>query len=158
MTIFKSNPYGQKSIQLSDSAFKKVSGVVHPFVATPYQYVSPYLRKADDLGDKTLSRVDSRFPVVKKPTDQLYNEARNLALTPYRFGLAGRDHVLSTYSAEKAKAGSDSAAAYSRVLVTTAVVVTSDAINTVRNFLAPKADAVAARARNAANGDEKRSN
>lgn len=139
VSTFKSNPYGQKSLELSDSAYKTFAEPVIPYFSKPYQYVSPYLKKADDLGDKTLSKVDQRFPVVKKPTGELYEDARNLVLFPYRTGLAGKDHVLTTYNSEVKKVGGENhLIVYSKALLSTTLIVTTEVISTIGTYLGSK--------------------
>ncbi|KAH8661720.1 hypothetical protein BGZ61DRAFT_368715, partial [Ilyonectria robusta] len=96
--VQKADEYGQKSIQLGNSAYKTFAAPVLPLFAKPIEYVSPYVQKADELGDKTLNRIDERFPIVKKPTSELYNETKGLILLPYTKGLEGKDHVLQVYS------------------------------------------------------------
>jgi hypothetical protein len=135
---FKSNPYGQKSLELSDSAYKTFAQPVIPYFSKPLQYVSPYVKKADELGDKTLSVVDERFPVVKKPAGEIYNDARNLVLLPLRTGLAGKDHVLETYNGEVKKVGGDNLVTYSKALLTTTLIVTTEVIHSIGGFLGAK--------------------
>jgi len=135
---FKSNPYGQKSLELSDSAYKTFAQPVLPYFSKPFQYVSPYVKKADNLGDKTLSAVDERFPVVKKPAGEIYKDARDLVLLPYRTGLAGKDHVLETYSGEVKKVGGDNLVTYSKALLTTTLIVTTEVIQSISGFLGAK--------------------
>lgn len=142
VTTFKSNPYGQRSLQLSDSAYKTFAQPVLPYFAKPYQYVSPYIKKADDLGDKTLSKVDERFPVVMKPTNELYADTRNLVLLPYRVGIAGKDHVFSTYDSEKKKIGGDNLITYGKALLSTALIVSTEAVVTVSGYLNNKKETV----------------
>jgi hypothetical protein len=138
VTTFKENQYGQKSLQLGDSAYKTFAKPVLPYFSKPYQYVSPYVIKADSLGDQTLSQIDQRFPVVKKPTGELYTDAKNVVLLPYRKGLEGKDHVLKTYSDEVKKVGGESIVTYSKALVTTALIVSSETISWVGSFLSVK--------------------
>ncbi|KAB5582420.1 hypothetical protein GE09DRAFT_266878 [Coniochaeta sp. 2T2.1] len=135
---FKSNPYGQRSLQLSDSAYKTFAQPVLPFLTKPYQYVSPYVKKADDLGAKTLSTIDSRFPVVKKPAADIYNDARDLVLYPYRTGLAGKDHVFETYDGECKKVGGEGLVTYGKALVTTTLIVATEVVQAVSGFLGQK--------------------
>jgi hypothetical protein len=138
---FKGNPYGQKSLQLSDSAYKTFAAPVIPYLQKPYQYVSPYVKKADDLGDKALSKVDERIPVVKKPTGELYSEATDLVLFPYHKGIAGKDHLLSVYSSEYKKAGGENGhnlVVYGKAAVGTAIVVTAEALQVLTGFLGQK--------------------
>merc|ERR1711939_680096 len=62
-----SYPYGAKSLSIPPSLSHKLADPLLPSLTKPYQYVSPYITKADSLGDSTLSTIDSKFPVVKKP-------------------------------------------------------------------------------------------
>jgi len=109
----------------------------------PYQYVSPYVARADDLGDKTLSRVDERFPVVRRQTGEIVQGARDLVLLPYRTGLAGADHVLETYSGECKKVGGGSGdggslVACGKALLTTTLIVGTEVVQAVGGFLGQK--------------------
>lgn len=141
VSTFKSNPYGQKSIELGDSAYKTINSYAKPvysYIAKPYQYVEPYVKKADDLGDKTLSKVDEKFPVVKKPTGELYADAKSLVFLPIRTAQSGKDHVLSTYNAECKKVGGESIVTYTKALVSTALIITYETLNQVSTFLSAK--------------------
>ncbi|EWY79983.1 hypothetical protein FOCG_17764 [Fusarium oxysporum f. sp. radicis-lycopersici 26381] len=60
----KSNEYSQRSIKLGDAAYQTF--------AAPY--VSPYVQKVDSLGDNILDRIDERFPVVTKSTEEVYQD------------------------------------------------------------------------------------
>ncbi|KAJ4127433.1 hypothetical protein NW754_007762 [Fusarium falciforme] len=91
---FKSGDYGWKSIQLSDAAYKTFAALVIPWFQKPCQFVSPYVQNVDSLGDKSLHYVDKRFPLVKKPTEELYNDTKGLILLPYHKGLEGKEHVI----------------------------------------------------------------
>lgn len=140
---FKSNPYGAKSIQLGDSAYQTFAAPIVPYFNGPYQYVQPYVKKADDLGDKALTKVDERFPVVKKPTNELYTDAKGIVLFPYHKGLEGRDHVLTTYSSEykKANGGNESGFAListGKAAIATALVLTGETVRFIGDFLSAK--------------------
>lgn len=117
---FKANEYGQKSLKLGDSAYQTFAKPVLPLFEKPYQYVSPYVQKVDTLGDKTLDRIDERFPVIKKPTNELYNETRDLIFLPYRMGLEGKDHVFQVYACEYKKNEQAGLIAHGRAAITTA--------------------------------------
>ncbi|KAL5596515.1 hypothetical protein BROUX41_006740 [Berkeleyomyces rouxiae] len=125
---YAKNAYVQKSIALGDSAYKTFAVPVLGYISKPYQYVQPYVQKADSIGDETLSKVDARFPAFKKPTSELYAEARSAVLVPYQKTVEGRDHVLSTYNAERKKLGADGLVAYTKALVGTAVVLGTEGV------------------------------
>ncbi|KAH8653913.1 14-3-3 domain-containing protein [Ilyonectria robusta] len=62
----KSNKYGQSPFQLGDDAYQTLTAPLLPWFSKPYQYVSLYVQKVDSIGDKSLDRIDERFPVVKR--------------------------------------------------------------------------------------------
>lgn len=129
VSTVKQNKLGQRGIALGDSAYQILAKPVLPYLEKPYQYVSPYVRKADDLGDKTLSQIDQRFPVVKKPTGELYEDTKSLVLFPYRFGVEQKDHVVSVFTGERKKAGGDSIVPTGKALLSTALIVTSETLH-----------------------------
>lgn len=135
---FKENSYGQKSIQLGDSAYKTFAQPVLPYFSKPYQYVSPYVKKADSFGDTTLSKVDARFPIVKKPTGELYADAKSVVFFPYRKGMESKDHFVTTYSDEYKKVGGDGIVTYGKALISTTIIITSETVSWVGEFLTAK--------------------
>ena len=142
MTTFKQNPYGQRSLQLGDSAYKTFAQPVLPYFSKPYQYVSPYVKKVDSLGDQTLSQVDARFPIVKKPTGELYADAKSAVLFPLRKGMEGRNHVLATYGDERKKvAGGDSDAGIvtsGKAIISTTLVLANETLALITGFLSSR--------------------
>jgi len=138
VSTFKSNPYGQKSLELSDSAYQRLAKPVLPYFRRPFTYISPYMQKADEMGDKTLSNIDARFPVVKKPTNELYADARNLVFFPVQVGQAGRDYVLDTFQAERKKIGDENIITYGKAALTTALILTTETVNTLGNIFSAK--------------------
>jgi hypothetical protein len=138
LETIKSNPYGQKSIELGDSAYRTFAAPILPYFSKPYQYVEPYVKKADDLGDKTLSKVDEKFPIVKKPSGELYNDAKTLVSFPLRVGQSGKEHVLNTYNAEYKKVGGEGLSTYGKAAFTTALILGTQTFTTVSNFLSSK--------------------
>jgi hypothetical protein len=138
---FKSNEYGQRSIKLGDSAYQTFAAPVLPWLAKPYEFVSPYVSRADTFGDKTLKSLDERFPVVKKPTGELYNDTKGLIFLPYTKGLEGRDHVFDVYNSE-VKKNEGGYIGYGKAAVSTALVVSTETLNWISSFVnAKKAEA-----------------
>jgi len=140
ITTFKSNPYGKKSIDLADSGYKSFAKPILPYFTKPYQYVSPYISKADSIGDSTLTKVEERFPVVKKPTGELYDEATGIAFFPYKKGLEGKDYIVKTYTSEVKKVGGEGIVTMGKAAVTTTLIVSSDALSWLSKFLGAKKD------------------
>ncbi|KAK3683847.1 hypothetical protein B0T22DRAFT_263467 [Podospora appendiculata] len=150
---FKSNPYGKRSLELGDSAYRTFAAPFLSMLSRPYQYVSPYVKKADDLGDKTLCKVDEKFPIVKKPTNELVNDAKTIINFPIRIGQTGKEHVLDTYEAEVSRAGGNSdVVRYSKAAFSAALILSTETFTTIVTFMSSKGN----EARQAA--DEKISN
>ncbi|KAI2642260.1 hypothetical protein GGS21DRAFT_501716 [Xylaria nigripes] len=135
ITYFKKNPYGQKSIELGDSAYQTFAKPFLPYLDRPYQYVSPYLKKADAVGDDALSRIDQRIPALMKPTDELVSDGKALVYFPVRKGLETKSHVLDVYNSEYKKAGGDGLVTSGKALISTGLVVTSETLNWVSDVL-----------------------
>lgn len=135
VTTFQNNQLGQKSLKLSDTAYRRFAEPVIPYFSKPYQYVVPYIERADQLGAQTLTRVDERFPVIKKPTDELYADAKSLMLLPYHRGMQGKEHVLGVYSAECKKLGGESLLVYSKALVGTVFTIGGETLDWVGALL-----------------------
>jgi len=106
-----------------------------PYLSRPYQYVSPYVKKADDLGDKTLSHIDQRFPVVTKPTAELYNDTKSMVLLPYRKSVEGGHHIIDVYSDERKQHGDGMIVPLGKALFGTVLVVTTETLTYVRSWL-----------------------
>jgi hypothetical protein len=138
INTFKSIPLGKKSLSIADQGFNTFAKPVLPYFSKPYQFVSPYVAKADSIGDSTLSKVDERFPVVKKPTNELYDNATGLAFLPLRKGLEGKDYVFNTYKSEMKKVGGEGIVTMGKAAVTTTLIVSSDALSWLGSFLSKK--------------------
>ena len=135
---FKSNEYGQRSIKLSDSAYKTFAAPILPYFSKPIEYVTPYVSKADELGDKTLDRIDERFPVVKKPTNDLYNDTKGLIFFPLNKTLQGKDHVLEVYTTEYKKNEQAGLVATGKAVVTTVLVVSNETLTWLSSLINQK--------------------
>lgn len=135
---FKSNELGQRSIRLSDAAYQTFAAPVVPYFSRGYQYVSPYVQKVDNLGDKTLDRIDEKFPAVKKPTDELYQDTRALIMFPLQKGLEGKDHVFQVYNSEIKKVEQGGLVAHGKAAVTTVLVVSNETLSWLSSFLHQK--------------------
>ncbi|RDA85345.1 hypothetical protein CP532_1257 [Ophiocordyceps camponoti-leonardi (nom. inval.)] len=151
ITTFKQNQLAQCSIRLGDSAYQRIASLpVMPYFEKPYSYLSPYVRKADAIGDETLSRIDERFPAVKKPTSEIYQRTRHIILLPLNMSIEGRDHVKQVFDSEVKKADSHQQGyvlAHGLAAVNTALVVSNETLSWLSSFLSAK-KAEAAKAAN----------
>ncbi|USP74875.1 hypothetical protein yc1106_02149 [Curvularia clavata] len=68
---FKTHPYGERALALASNTYNNVVAPFHPYLRTPYSYISPYLARADQLGDNGLSTLESHLPIVKEDTQKL---------------------------------------------------------------------------------------
>lgn len=132
------NEYAQRSFKLGDSAYQTFAAPIIPYFARPYGFVSPYVQKADSFGDKTLDRIEERFPIIKKPTNDLYNDTRGLILLPYQKGLEGKEHVFQVYASELKKLEQQGVVAQGKAAVSTAFVVSNETLAWLSSFVAVK--------------------
>ncbi|RFU28812.1 hypothetical protein B7463_g7525, partial [Scytalidium lignicola] len=138
ITTFKSNPYGRKSIDLTSQGYERLGKPFVPYFHTPYQYISPYLQKADSFGDSTLSTIDTRFPQIKKPTEELYSEGKSIVFFPIKKSTEGKEYVLSKYQSEIKKVGDEGYVGQGKALLATGLGITGDLINYASAFLSKK--------------------
>ncbi|KAH7202486.1 hypothetical protein DER44DRAFT_812870 [Fusarium oxysporum] len=124
----KSNEYGRRSIKLGDAAYQTFAAPIIPYFSKPYQC----------LGGNALDRIDKRFPVVKKPTEELYRDTRALILLPYHKGLEGKDHVFQVYSSEAKKNEQAGLVAHGKAAATTVLVVSNETLFWISSFLHQK--------------------
>lgn len=138
ITTFKSNPYGAKSLSLTTTGYEKLGKPLIPYLSRPYEYVSPYVKKADSIGDNTLSTIDSKFPAVKKPTGELYDEGKSIVFFPLKISTEGKDYVFSTYNTEVKKAGDNGVMAYGKAALSTSLLVGSDLVDWLGSYFGQK--------------------
>ena len=138
ISTFKSNPYGKKSLDLSNTGYEKLVAPFVPYAKRPYGYVAPYVAKADSLGSDALSKVDHTFPIVKEDTEKIKGTVLDYAYFPFRLVGDSKNYVLDTYSSEYKKCGGDGYVAGSKAVITTGLVVTSDTFAWLSTFLGQK--------------------
>lgn len=126
ISTFKSNPYGKKSIILADQGYKSFIAPFLPYAQLPYDFVKPYVAKADSLAEGGLTKVEHTFPIVKEDTQKIKSSVLELALFPFRAAGTSKDYVYNTYSGEYQKCGGDGLISGGKALITTSLVVTSD--------------------------------
>ncbi|KAI9807146.1 MAG: hypothetical protein M1825_005864 [Sarcosagium campestre] len=140
ISTFKSNPYGQKSLDIADHGYATFAKPLITYLSGPYQYVSPYVAKADSVADSGLSKVDETFPFVKTPTDKIKGKAYETVSFPFRFATDSKDYVFKTYGSEYKKVGGEGIVTSGKAVITTGLVVTSDTLGWLSSFLGAKKD------------------
>lgn len=137
-TKFKSNPIGQKSLDLADQGYKSIVAPVLPYAQPSYEYIKPYVAKADSLANDSLARVDATFPIVKQDSEQIKGSILQLAFLPFRLANESKDYVWQTYVSEYKKCGGDGYVSGGKALITTGLVVTSDTLSWLSRYLQQK--------------------
>lgn len=135
---FKSNPIGQMSVDLVDQSYSTFGKPLLPYLSRPYQYVSPYVRKADNIADHGLSRVEETFPVVKTPTEDLKNGVKATVFFPVRVAFEGKDYVFKTWDDQYKSTGGNGITRPVRAMISTGLVVTSDSLSWLSEFIGAK--------------------
>ncbi|KAL2196016.1 hypothetical protein P885DRAFT_70146 [Corynascus similis CBS 632.67] len=113
---FSTNPLGRISIQLTNSAYHMVGAPVLSLFGKPLSYVTPYAQRVDEFGVQTLSKVEEKYPIVKKPSPELLKGAREAAYAPVR-------HVTEVYNGAYQKTSGNHTIASGKAAAKTAVVV-----------------------------------
>ncbi|KAJ5172194.1 hypothetical protein N7492_004787 [Penicillium capsulatum] len=141
IALFKSNPYGAKSLQYADQGYIRLAKPVLPFFSTPYSYVAPYVARIDSLGDQGLTQIDSRFPIVREDTQKIRGTIYNHASYPARFAGDVKEHLFDIYGSEYKKLGGDGFVTSGKAVITTGLVLSSESLNWATTwFYAAKED------------------
>jgi len=143
---FKSNPYGAKSIALTQDTYNRFGAPFTPYLRTPYAYASPYLSRADSLADSGLGSIDAHFPLVKQDTQTVVDTGKSYALYPIHLADSGFNYVLRTWDDEYTKTikrNNRGPGLLSSVLavVSTELKISSDVLAAVADWFQPKKDA-----------------
>jgi len=138
ISTFKSNPYGQKSLDIAENGYKSIVAPVASHLQGPYGYVKPYVEKADTLADDGLTKVDKTFPIVTQDTESIRDSVMDVALLPLRLVVVTKNYVFGTYENEYKKCGGDGLVAGGKAFITTGLIVTSDTLTWVSDYLTAK--------------------
>lgn len=104
----------------------------------PYSYVSPYLIRADTLGDKGLSQIDTRFPIIKEDTDKLRTTIHEGAQGSVRIVVDVKGHLVELYGTEYKKCGGDGLVASGKAFITTGLILSQESLAYVSSLLQTK--------------------
>ncbi len=126
------------SLELADQSYATFARPLMPLLSRPYQYVSPYVHKADALADSGLSRVEETFPIVKTPTDQLKGKITSTVYMPVRVASESKDYVARTWEDQYTHTDGAGLFRAGRAMLSTGLVVTSDSLSWLGQFLSAK--------------------
>jgi len=138
----KTLPLAETSIKITDSAYR----TVQTYLGNQLQYLAPYVKKADDMGDNALSSIEEKFPVVKKPTNEIISDAKTIAFFPVRVSLTGKDHLINTYNSECERVSGGFVRRHSTAFVATFLTVGTDVFTKASALLKDTSNGVKARA------------
>ncbi|KAK5064775.1 hypothetical protein LTR84_000609 [Exophiala bonariae] len=136
--LVQENPYGAKSIDLTNAGYSKFVKPTLPYFQTPASYAKPYVVKADELGDLFLSKFDEKVPIVKSETKEIKGTIFGYVHWPLEKAGETKDWALNTYSSEYKKIGGEGYVTGGKAVVTTSLILTSDALKWVSSFLQAK--------------------
>lgn len=128
---YTSNSYGQKSISVTQDLYARFFAPFTPYLQTPYSIISPYLAKADSLGDKGLSELDKRVPIIKSETSELQEKGKEYVTWPYTY-------LMGTWEDEYKKTKGEGVVKSVKAVVSTELKVTLDAWHFLVEFLRRK--------------------
>ncbi|KAI9728878.1 MAG: hypothetical protein M1834_007136 [Cirrosporium novae-zelandiae] len=135
---YQANPYGKKSIKLAEHGYETFAKPMIPYLSKPYEYAAPYVHKADSLADSGLSKVDEKFPIVKDETEKVKGTVLDFATYPLKLVGDSKDYVFKTYQSEYKKCGGDGIVAGGKAFITTSLVITSDTLSWISEYLGSK--------------------
>lgn len=138
ITGFKSNPIGQLSIDVVDQSYSTFAKPFLPYLSRPYQYVSPYVNKADSLADFGLRRIEETFPIVKTPTEKIKDTVTGTVFLPVTVASQSKDYVFRTWEDQYTHTDGQGILRAGRAMVSTGLTVTSASLDWLSKFLGAK--------------------
>ncbi|KAK4228949.1 hypothetical protein QBC38DRAFT_360664 [Podospora fimiseda] len=132
---YKNTTLGQKSLELGGAAYQGLANNVFPYLRKPYEYISPYVERVDAIGDQTLSKIEEKFPVVKKPASEIVEDTKKVVFFPLRIGQSGRDYIFSVYQAEANKIEGNPVVVHSKAAIVTAITLTTESLIAAKDYM-----------------------
>ncbi|KAI5797715.1 hypothetical protein EDC01DRAFT_727405 [Geopyxis carbonaria] len=149
ITTFSSHPLGQRTISLSHSAYSTFIAPLSPYLSKAY----PYVNKADEFANDNLVKIETRFPLVKEPTESLKTMAMDTLGYPRKlagevivrgqdFAKGKKEYVFKVYDDEFSKMPeAERNSGYipiAKAGVTTGFVVSSELMGAIAGYLGNK--------------------
>ncbi|KXS94441.1 hypothetical protein AC578_5197 [Pseudocercospora eumusae] len=133
---YKANPYGKKSLEVADGAYVRFAKPVEPYLQKPYSYAQPYVQKADELADASLTKVEGHFPIVKEDTTTIVDTAKGYIFWPYSY-LTGTFNDEYEKTAKHNNRG-QGVGTLVQATISTQLRIASDFFQAVADILGPK--------------------
>ncbi|KAF1984324.1 putative pathogenesis associated protein Cap20 [Aulographum hederae CBS 113979] len=152
ISIFKANPYGQKSLDLAHNGVETFVAPFYDYLKGPLSYITPYAYTADSYADTGLSKVDERFPILKEDTQKIKSTVLDYAFFPLAVAGQGKEYVVGTYKDEYSKVGGKGVVTTVKAVISTEFKLTSDVVQFLMDYLGPKKEAAKSKANEKMNG------
>ncbi|KAL0636433.1 hypothetical protein Q9L58_004582 [Maublancomyces gigas] len=153
ISTFKTYPLGQRSIDITHSAYCTFIAPLSPYLSK----AAPYVTRADELAETGLGKIEERFPIVKEPTESIKSTVVDTIGYPRR--LVGevyvrgsdlakdtKEYVFSIYGDELARQDSlENKGGYiprAKAGVTTGLVVSTELMTAIAAYLGNRKDQV----------------
>ncbi|KAL9051458.1 MAG: hypothetical protein Q9162_005989 [Coniocarpon cinnabarinum] len=135
LDFYSHNSLGAKSIEAFNSLYASIVTPLLPYLKTPISIASPYLHRADELGDNALNSVDSHFPAVKSTDyNKLRSQTHDVAAYPFKIAQDGRDYIVRVYQDERKKVGGEGVVALGKTVISAELHVLGDAVEVGRSL------------------------
>lgn len=94
--------------------------------------------KADELGDKFLTKVDEKVPVLKSETNEIKGSITYFVYWPINKANETKDWIFTTYKEEYKQCGGDGFVAGTKAAFTAPLLLTSETLQWISSFLQVK--------------------
>ncbi|KAH6653396.1 hypothetical protein BKA67DRAFT_319703 [Truncatella angustata] len=135
LSHYKSNPYGKKSLELGDSAYQTFAKPIVPYLAKPYEYISPYVKNADSFGAGALTKIDEKILILKESTESIQAKGKQVVFHPIVKIKEITDHLFSVYNSEVKQVAGHGFVATNKALISTGLVLATEALNWTGSIL-----------------------
>jgi len=137
-TTIQSSPYTAKPLAITTNLTHTLATTFTPLLSTPLAYLHPYIARADSLCDTTLSSLDTNFPIVTRPTGEIYGEGKRVVYLPVIKGVQGKDWLTGTWKGELSKCGDKGVVAWGKAALATGWIVGGETLGYVKALVAEK--------------------
>jgi len=123
-SFLASTPLGSRTLNLAHTTYNSLITPLHPYLQRPYTIASPYLTRADELGDTSLTKLEAYVPVMREDTETL----KGYAVAPYNY-------VSGTYQQQYERTGGQGGLVKTGLAaLSTQLQIAQDAFGVVREF------------------------
>jgi hypothetical protein len=123
-SFLASTHLGASTLTLASTTYRSLVAPLHPYLQRPYSVAHPYLTKADELGDTSLTTLESYVPVVREDTATL----KQYAIAPYKY-------VSGTYQQQYERTGGQQGLVkLGLAALSTQLQIAQDAFGVVREY------------------------